>query len=221
MKTEDQEEYGTCSRIKGKKHIVLLGASIGKAWEFSALPERINIDEYTFEFKLKGGFDKSDKLLEILSRDENKPNAVFLKECAAYFPEELQLYKELMKRWIGECLQHKVIPIPATVVPITRLHPLKKALIDLLKWRNPFKRDNPFNSKKNEAILEYNDWIKEFCTKNGLAVLDLEAEVRYSSTNRYLREDLARIDGLHLNNNAYIIFDKLVIPVLSSVDWEF
>jgi len=203
-----------------KKEIVLLGASIGSAWNISLLPERINNFDYVFEYIDGGSFDKSDKLKEIISRKENKPDAIFIKECAAYFPGDLELYKSLMKQWIRECQKENVIPIPTTVVPVTRLHSIKKFLIDIVKRRNPLKYGNPFKNKRNEEILEFNDWIRMYCEKIGLSVLDLEAAVRYSEENRFLREDLAKVDGLHLNKNAYKNLDQIVLPTLKTVYWE-
>jgi len=205
---------------KGKKLIVLLGASIGRAWNISGLPERIGNYKYIFEYVDGGGFDKSMKLKEILTRRENKPDAIFLKECAAYFPGDFDKYKSLMKQWINDCNNADVIPIPTTVVPVTKLHSLKKFGIDILKLRNPFKFGSPFKNKRQEAILEYNDWIRTYCAENGLVLLDLEQAVHKSAKNRYLRSGLAKIDGLHLNKKGYKALDKIVIPTLEKVNWE-
>ena len=158
---------------KGKKLVVLLGASIGRAWNISGLPERIGNHDYFFEYVDGGGFDKSKKLEEILSRHENRPDAIFLKECAAYFPGDFENYRRLMKQWITDCNKAGVIPIPTTVVPVTKLHSLKKFGIDILKLRNPFKLGNPFKNKRQKAILKYNDWIRMYCGENSLALLDL------------------------------------------------
>ncbi len=203
-----------------QKLIVLLGASVGMAWDIPQLPYRISNFDYIFEYIPHGGFDKSETLNEIISREEKRPDVVIIKECAAYFPGDMDHYKDLMKKWIHSCLESDVIPIPATVVPVTRLHPYKKIPIDIIKGRNPFKRDNPFKSRKNKTILEYNDWIKMYSEQNGLSVLDLEAAMRYSDKNRFLREDLARIDGLHINSKAYNILDQIVIPSLNTIDQE-
>ena len=205
---------------KGKKLIVLLGASIGKAWNISGLPERIGIHDYTFEYVDGGGFDKSMKLKEILARRQNKPDAIFLKECAAYFPGEFEKYKILMEQWITDCDNAGVIPIPTTVIPVTKLHSIKKFGIDILKLRNPFKLGGPFKNKRQKATLEYNDWIKKYCAENGLVLLDLEQAVHKSEKNRYLRSGLAKIDGLHLNKKGYQSLDKIVVPTLEKVSWE-
>jgi lysophospholipase L1-like esterase len=125
-----------------------------------------------------------------------------------------------MEGWIEGCRNAGIIPIPTTVVPVTRLHPFKKFIIDILKARNPLKFGNPFQGKRIQTILEYNDWMRGYGRNNGLAILDLEEAVRYSDTNRYLREDLARLDGLHLNRKAYRLLDKIVMPTLEKVKWD-
>ena len=205
--------------ITKQKHVLLLGASIGKAWNIPSLDERNHTNDFTFEYIHGGGFDKSKSLKSILSRRKKKPDAIFIKECAAWFPGDLQHYKSLMKQWITECHEANVIPIPTTVVPVTRLHSLKKFMIDILKGRNPFKSGSPFRNSRNRAILEYNNWIKTYCQELGLSVLDLEGAVRYSEKNRFLREDLAKLDGLHINTKAYAILDQIVISGLETVKW--
>ncbi len=197
-----------------RKHVVLLGASVGRAWSIESLPERVDNQDYDFEYVGFSGFDKTEALTEIISRKENKPGIVFLKECAAYFPGDFDFYKERMKQWITMCRKEDIVPVPTTIVPVTRLHALKKFMIDIVKGRNPFKQGNPLGHKRNVSILAYNDWIKDYAQEQGLAVLDLEAAVRYSETNRFLKENLARLDGLHLNSVAYDYLDKIVIPTL-------
>jgi lysophospholipase L1-like esterase len=125
-----------------------------------------------------------------------------------------------MEDWVRKCLNVNIIPIPTTIIPVTRLHPFKKFFIDIIILRNPFKLGNPFQSKRIRSILEYNDWIRKYCKVKELTFLDLEAVVRYSGTNRYLREDYAKLDGLHLNRKAYLAMDEILIPTLDRVKWE-
>ena len=80
------------------KHVLLLGASVGKAWEIEGLSRRLGLKDYRFEYVGKYDFDKTDALKAILARKENRPDAVFIKECAAYFPGDLEKYKKLMDR---------------------------------------------------------------------------------------------------------------------------
>ncbi len=159
-------------------------------------------------------------LAEILARRENRPDAVLLKECAAYFPGDLMNNKRLMKNWIADCQRAGVIPVPATVVPVTKAHSIKKFGIDILKLRNPFKSGGPFRNKRQKALIEYNDWIRAYCRENGLTVLDLEAAVRKNEKNRFLRSRFAKIDGLHLNEKGYRVLDATVIATLEGIHWD-
>src|SRR4030043_1394228 len=79
---------------QGNRHICLSGAAIGRGWGISLVPERIKHYDFTFEY-LHGGstFDKSVRLREVIARGEKKPNAIFLKDWAAYFPGNFELYK--------------------------------------------------------------------------------------------------------------------------------
>jgi hypothetical protein len=214
------------------QHIVLLGASVGKAWNIESLPWRVsqsnpsnssnpsnptnlkNSSNYRFEYVGKYQFDKTEALQEILNRKENKPDAIFIKECAAYFPSNLSQYQELMKRWVSQCRRARVIPIPTTVVPVTKDPPLKTRLKDLIKWVIGRPTYGPVHTSRLTGILEYNDWIKSFAQKENLIVLDLETPLHVSNKDRSLRLDLHSGDGLHLNEKAYAILDKIVIPIL-------
>ena len=60
-------------------------------------------------------------------------------------------------------------------------------------------------------LLEYNDWVRSYAAQEGLALLDLEAALRNNAQERKLRDDLAAEDGLHLNEQAYRVLDKLVV----------
>lgn len=203
-----------------KKRIVLIGASIGRAWNFPSLAERMRTEKYIFEFIESGSFDKSPKLEELLTRSENRADMIIIKECAAYFPGDLNQYKNLIERWVRECLHADVLVMPATVIPVTKLHSFKKIIIDILKLRNPLKYGSPFRQKRNKAILEYNDWLREFCFHNHLPCLDLEAAVRMSEERRYLRRDFAQLDGLHLKSKAYKILDQTLLSTLEKIHWE-
>ena len=207
------------------KHIVLLGASVGKAWNVEELParlmnsasfpltpnaSRLTAFPYRFEYVGKGQFDKTDALQQLLSRKEDKPDAIFLKECAAYFPGDLSQYKVLMTGWVQQCRSVGVTPIPTTVVPVVRDLSWTTRLKDLIKWVI----GRPTFASQLTQIAEYNDWIKALAPGEGLAVLDIEAPLRISPQDRSLRPDLTSGDGLHLNDRAYVILDKIVIPTL-------
>jgi len=231
--------------IKGRKHIVLLGASVGKAWNIESLPKRLsqsnptnpsnlsremqslfhwdptnpkNSINYRFEYVGLYQFDKSLALEQLLNRKQNKPHAIILKECAAYFPSDItfEKAKNLMEQWIAKCQEKGVVPIPTTVVPVTLSHDEK------FKTHNPIKRVikrilGVDMRTRMERIIEYNDWIKQYSKEKGLVVLDLENPLRISPTDRFLRNDLTKGDGLHLNAEAYRLLDGIVIPTLEKI----
>ena len=192
------------------KHILLLGASVGNSWQIENLPQRTNIKGYRFEYVGEYKFDKTEALRKILARKENRPEAIFIKECAAYFPGDLPLYQKLMTGWVKECRAGGVIPIPTTVVPVIRDNSFKTKIKDIVKriiGRSP-------HDLRLTSIIKYNDWVKTYAQKEGLAVLDLEAPLRVSPSDRSLRLDLHSGDGLHLNAKAYAILDQTVIQSL-------
>ena len=195
------------------KHVVLLGASVGQAWHIEDLPKRLGIQGYRFEYRGEYQFDKSKSLQQILERKKNKPDAIFLKECAAYFPGDRFRYEELMKEWVRRCKQGGIIPIPTTVVPVIQDRSLKNRAKDLIKGA----LGRPTSTSQLEAIIQYNDWVRSFARTEGLAVLDLDAAVRTSQKDRSLRLDLQSGDGLHLNEKAYALLDKIVVPILENV----
>ena len=212
------------------KHIVLLGASVGNAWDIESLPKRISQPNpsnpsnpsnpitrirYRFEYVGEYQFDKSNALQQILKRKENKPDAIFIKECAAYFPGDLPHYQELMKGWIRQCKESKVVPIPTTVVPVIKpdFSNLKLKLKDTIKWV----LGRPTLSSRLEGLIKYNEWIRSYAQKEGLIILDLEAPLRISEKDRSLKIELHSGDGLHLNQKAYSILDQIVLPTLDQV----
>lgn len=196
------------------KHVILVGASVGHAWNIAELPKRIGVTGYTFEFIGEYEFDKSEAVGQIVKRTSDKPFAVFLKECAAYFPGDFEKQKRLMQGWIEELSKNNIVPIPTTVVPVT-----SPDFLSIPYFKDVLKKVLPLGKvdleKRLRFIVEYNDWIKKYSKEKGLSLLDLEAALRRSDSDRRLRADLTNGDGLHLNPKAYALLDPIVVPVLS------
>ena len=191
------------------KRVLLLGASVGQAWKIEDWPQRAQSKNYSFESVAVYDFDKSEALSEILLRPKRKfrptrtylkglflpppqkPNIIIIKECAGYFPGNLEKYKGLIEKWIIVCKTAGIKPVLTTVVPVTREHARAKP-------------------GRLEGILAYNDWVREYTKKSGIGCLDLEVPLRVSGDDRVLRPDLTSGDGLHLNGNAYDILDNVL-----------
>lgn len=205
--------------------ILLLGASVGNAWNFEDLSIRLKSNAFTSEFIAKYEADKTDILRQALNRKINKPDVIIIKQCAAYFrsnsseydPLPVKRYKQLMKEWVDKCLSEGVVPILATVVPITEEMPLKVKIKRLIKEYILFKNVSPYyRDVRLKGILEYNEWVKRYSNEKQLIVLDLEKAVRISEKNRYLNPDLST-DGLHLNEKAYQLLDVAAFNTLQQV----
>jgi hypothetical protein len=174
--------------------IVFVCASVGSAWNINEHFPDLSINVYD-EYQ----FDKGHVIRNILENDE--PDIMIIKECAAYFPPEemgtsMEAYRDLVRDWVNLCRGSSVIPILTTVVPIDQ--------------------DNPSNWEGQlVSILEYNDWVKDYCRNEDISVLDLEAALRVSEGNRALDPKYDSGDGLHPNDLAYTEeLDHILIPAL-------
>ena len=163
--------------------IALVCASVGAAWNIGEHFPQLNISVYD-EYQ----FDKGYRIQEILNSE--KPDIMIIKECAAYFPPDAQgstmsAYQDLIRDWVNLCRGQGVIPVLTTVVPI-----------------DP---DNPSNAGQVhlDSILEFNDWIKQYCSGEEISVLDLEKALHISDSNRALNPAYDSGDGLHPNERAY------------------
>jgi hypothetical protein len=176
--------------------IAFVCASVGSNWNINEHFPNLDIQVYD-EYQ----FDKGNRIREILS--SNKPDIMIIKECAAYFPPDSQgssmsAYQDLIRDWVNLCRGEHVIPVLTTVVPI-----------------DP---NNPSNwAGQLESILEYNDWIRDYCRDENISVLDLEKALRVSDSDRTLNPRYDSGDGLHPNDIAYSEkLDPILIPALEN-----
>jgi hypothetical protein len=204
----------TGSETKTVRRVALVGASVGGAWDFPGLPARAGVSGYELEYVARYRFDKSEEIAALLAREERRPDAVIIKECAAFFPGDTEKHRNLVRRWVAECRAAGVAPVLATVVPVTRTYPLRMFVLELLHGRLRFPKET------QRAILAYNDWIREYARTEGLPLLDLETAVRSSDANRHLKESYARKDGLHLNAKAYRELDRIAVPALERIPYQ-
>jgi hypothetical protein len=198
---------------RATKHIVLLGASIGKTWKIDELPLRVGDSRYSFEYAGQFSPDKSKKLTELLNREENRPDAIIIKECASFFPGDSQNMQDMIRTWVSMCRSADITPILATVVPVVKSYPLRVFVLSLLHGKFVWP------SHTFDEIIVFNDWIRQYAMNEGLAVLDLESALRQNESNRHLKSKFTRRGGLHLNARAYRELDKIVIPTLMNTSW--
>jgi hypothetical protein len=193
-------------------HIVLVGASIGRQWHIEAWPARVRERRFTAESLAVWQFDKTEAIQELLQRPGRKfrlsrtyfrslldppppaPGIVILKECSSYFPGDLRAYKGAVQAWIRELGSRNIRVILATVAPVTSAR----------SARDP---------GKQEGLLEYNRWVRDYARRHNIPVLDLEAALR-TPDGAYLQDGFAAPDGSHLNAAAYAVLDRTLLTTL-------
>lgn len=192
------------------KRIILIGASVGEQWQLEKHFPNTGIRYYCSPSlgklafpKIIFGFDKSEAIKFYTSLEKpDRPDAVIIKECAAYYPpnpgQSIPDYNERKKtveRWTRELRDAGIIPILATVVPVTR----------------GSKEDVP---GRLDLIRDYNDWVRKFAESESIAVLDLEKALRIGDDDRSLPAVKA-VDGMHLVPRTYGKYlDPIVYPTL-------
>src|SRR5579871_5628894 len=195
-------------------HLVLIGASIGQSWHLAEWPLRASAPSFTAESLAQWQFDKTKSVEAVLLRPKmkftlsrawfqsfvhppQKPDIVILKECSSYFPGPVTDYQARVGQWVRRLQEGGIRPILATVVPVTRARAAS-------------------NPGKQPALLEFNQWLRQYARQQNLAVLDLEVALREEANAPYLREDFAAPDGSHLNAAAYARLDQVLRGTLCS-----
>ncbi len=201
------------------KRLVLIGASIGQAWDLPGLPTRVKLSGYEMEALQAWQYDKSELLDETLMRPTRKfrfspgyvkglfssaprpADVVVLKECSSYFPGELPIErkKQLMQSWITEVKAKKIKVMLATAVPVTKARSTQ-------------------DPDKQASVLAFNDWIRDYARQNNIVLIDLEAALRTDERERYLRDEFTNGDGSHINRKAYDVLDNVMVEALCRID---
>jgi hypothetical protein len=181
------------------RYIVLVGASVGSAWDFPNLNKRVSLDKKIVTgFRGVYDFDKS-KTLDVLCNLPIPVTAVIIKECAAYFPRDINSSHKQIVKWVHQLKNKGIQPILATVVPVTMEH--DKVHLDRFK-----------------TISSFNELIRKYAREEGIPVLDLEKALRVSEDNRHLVTDYSQKDGLHLLSKPYSdILDEFVLDTIKTL----
>lgn len=196
-------------------HVVLVGASIGQSWHLETWADRVQAKGYTAESVAAWQFDKTDALDEVLMRPERKfhptrsylrslfgppprrADIVVLKECSSYFPGNLPGYMRSINAWTEKIKASGARAVLATVVPVTRSR-------------------SEQDRGKQESLVEFNRQIRDYARQHDVPVLDLEAALRDSSRDAYLRDEFTSGDGSHLNTAAYAVLDQTLVKFLNT-----
>lgn len=190
------ETYASPRKLKN--YVVLFGASVGKSWNLRSLSKRKNGNANFFGYRGKYEFDKEELLSRVI-KSPVKPDYVIIKECAAYFPRDVEKGFSKINLWLESLRNSGINPIVATVVPIT-----KKRAED--------------EGERIKSINKFNNKLRFLGKQNGILVFDLQKLLSDGSEEMYLDEKYAREDGLHLNKMAYEYLDDSILEFFKKID---
>lgn len=205
---------GACAKVKRAGdaehtiHVVLIGASIGEGWRISEWPRRTHSTRFSAESIPVWEFDKTTAVEDVLMRPRarfqlnrtylktffqprRQADIAILKECSSYFPGDVAAYERRTQMWVERLRSRRIQVMLATVVPVTKARAA----------RDP---------GKQETLLEYNRWIREYSRRQQIPVLDLESVLSIEGDGSYLQEGFAAADGAHLNKRAYEALDAVL-----------
>jgi lysophospholipase L1-like esterase len=148
----------------------------------------------------------------VLSRkDSEKPDAIFIQECSVYFPGDLDAYKKKYKGWIDAVKEKGIKPVIVTTVPPASSQGFTEDVKMFIK-KYILGRDS-----QHKQIEEFNNWLKEFASKENIPVLDLEKQIRISENERVMNDKYDSGDGIHVNAVAYKKLDNYLYTFLQKM----
>ena len=187
----EEENGGTEPPEHNEKEtcVVFVGASITEAWNFNTY-----FAGYNFHKVIHYDWVKSDSWSEV---PPHNPKIVVVKECAAYFDlgggtAFNEFYAEI-KKMVGLIRGAGATPVLATTVPVdVGFGGCTQAQLD--------------------DIRTFNNWVRNYCSSQGLECLDLAAAVEDGQGQ--LPRDCHDGDGLHPNKRGYDKLSPIVLPAL-------
>ncbi|MCD6298858.1 MAG: SGNH/GDSL hydrolase family protein [Deltaproteobacteria bacterium] len=121
---------------------------------------------------------------------------IIIKECPAYFPMDVGISIRRIKGWISTVRGAGIVPIIATVSPVTE------------------KRDIE-TSGQQVCIDRFNEKLVKLASEEGVPLFDMASFIRKGAHDTHLDEKFADPDGLHLNAVAYRRLDKELVAFLN------
>ncbi len=209
---QEKKTLDKSTRAPTVMKVELLGASIGRQWRLDEFAQRTNRHEFKLSARQEYDFDKGRLLREVLA-EKDRPDAVIIKECAAYFPGDVAKYQTMTDSWVVELRKAGIRPVLATSSPVTERLPTWTYAKQLIK-RYILRRDYVDNDKRLRDVWTYNDFVRRYAAENKIPLLDIERAVRISDQNRALRPEFTSGDGLHLNATAYQALDRALEETL-------
>jgi len=187
------------------RRITLVGASIGQDWHFERLGDRVPLAEYKFSYVGVNAFDKTP-LITGLVGGADRPDIVLIKECSTYFPGDIERYRRGVMTWVDQLRKSGIQPMLVTTAPVSEpfgsaARRFVKKMLGKPDWL--------------DTVTAYNDWLKVYAQHEKIPVFDLEAVLRRSDSERWLKAEYDVGDRVHLNAAAYKAMDRAFAAFLS------
>ncbi len=107
----------------------------------------------------------------------------------------------------GPMLSEDIEANLASMAELARVHGIRVVFSSILPVNNYTERSKDFYAQRpRERILELNNWLKDYCAKNGYTYLDYFSPM--VDDKGMLKRELAE-DGLHPNDAGY----KIMVPL--------
>jgi lysophospholipase L1-like esterase len=165
------------------------------------------LNGYNFNYVGVYDFDKTPLISALLGAPK-KPDVILIKECSTYFPGDIEQYRRSVMTWVQQIRRAGIQPVLVTTAPVREptgyVERTKSFLKRLL--------DKPSSL---DSITEFNDWMKEYARGENIALFDLEAVLRRSESERWLRAEYDIGDRVHLNSVAYGVMDHAFAEFLA------
>jgi alpha-L-fucosidase len=192
--------HGENEKLKSESivenRVVFLGASITEEWDLNKYFNGYEIINRGLTGQRIGGYllrFKSDVL-------DLKPKAVVIKMCSVNFrPYLTKEMDEIADHFISMAKMasaEHITPIFATIVPITKSG----------------EQYGPYVIK--DKILQMNSWIREYCSDNGLPIIDYYEAM--ATDDGYMPEEIS-VDTVHPNEKGYELMSEAAKPVINKI----
>lgn len=187
------------TQTKPATRITLVGASIGKDWNFDRIGERVKVPGYDFRYVGRYDFDKS-QLIDALIGQAQRPDVVMIKECSSYFPGDMGRYQTFIRGWVGKLRGAGIQPVLVTAAPVK-----EPGLLQRVKNRAKKAMGKPVWP---ESVSAFNDWLRAYAAREGVPLFDLERALWIAPDRRYLKPEFSTQDDVHLSRAAYEQVDR-------------
>lgn len=200
---------GTNSVMAQQKDIVYIEASTANRWKLGEFGARVKDERYRIVTMVQYDFDKTAQVEKALGERGRKPDLIVIQECSVYFPGDLAGYRASYQSWIRQVKQAGAKVAIATTVPPAKSQGFSEDAKRFIK-ESILGREGQL-----AQVVKFNDWLRQLAQDEKVPLLDIEAALRISESDRNMRPEFDDGDGIHINRAAYDMLDQKLLQFLS------